>query len=98
MDLHLRRDGSCWRLDSTEEMLNVPMNCPLCGGELEQRAVDTAEGGLEKQPCIHQAYGEDYLYPQYTVYQYVCTDCGQWQSDTWQEANGQQRMICHGYQ
>lgn len=98
MDLHLRQENGCWLLDSAEETQNLPEACPLCGGPLENRAVDTQEGGLEKQPCIHEAYGEDYIFPEYTVYQCVCTQCGQWQSDTWQEANGQQRMVCHGYQ
>lgn len=98
MDLHLRQENGCWLLDSAEETQNLPEACPLCGGPLENRAVDTQEGGLEKQPCIHEAYGEDYIFPKYTVYQCVCTQCGQWQSDTWQEANGQQRMVCHGYQ
>ena len=89
--------GTCWLLDSAETQ-NLPETCPLCGGPVENRTVGTREGGLEKQPCIHAAYGEDYIFPEYTVYQCVCTQCGQWQSDTWQVVSGQQRLVCHGYQ
>ena len=98
LDLNMRRDGSCWLLDSTEEGRNLPDACPLCGGSVEICTTGIREGGLEKQPCIHKDYGEDYFYPEYTVYQGVCAQCGQWQSDTWQEANGNCRTVCHGYQ
>ena len=97
MDLGLCWNGTCWLLDSAETQ-NLPETCPLCGGPVENRTVGTQEGGLEKQPCIHAAYGEDYIFPEYTVYQCVCTQCGQWQSDTWQVVSGQQRLVCHGYQ
>lgn len=97
MDLGLCWNGTCWLLDSAETQ-NLPETCPLCGGPVENRTVSTQEGGLEKQPCIHAAYGEDYIFPEYTVYQCVCTQCGQWQSDTWRVVSGQQRMVCHGYQ
>lgn len=97
MDLGLCWNGTCWLLDSAETQ-NLPETCPLCGGPVENRTVGTREGGLEKQPCIHAAYGEDYIFPEYTVYQCVCTQCGQWQSDTWQVVSGQQRLVCHGYQ
>lgn len=92
----IRPDGEQATAQATPAAL--PALCPLCGGPVETRAVDTREGGLEKRPCIHKVYGEDYIYPNYTVYQGICTQCGQWQSDTWQEPNGSQRLVCHGYQ
>lgn len=92
----IRPDGGQATAETTPPAL--PDLCPLCSGPVEIRAVDTREGGLEKRPCIHKVYGEDYIYPNYTVYQGICTQCGQWQSDTWQEPNGSQRLICYGYQ
>lgn len=77
---------------------NLPESCPLCGGMMEDRRLDTREGGLAVRDCIHEAYGEDYHFPNYAVYQRICTECGEWQSDTWQTYTGADRVECHGYQ
>ena len=77
---------------------DLPESCPLCGGMMEDRRLDTREGGLAVRDCIHEAYGEDYHFPNYAVYQRICTGCGEWQSDTWQTYTGADRVECHGYQ
>lgn len=77
---------------------DLPESCPLCGGMMEDRRLDTREGGLAVRDCIHEAYGEDYHFPNYAVYQRICTECGEWQSDTWQTYTGADRVECHGYQ
>lgn len=92
----VRPDGEETTAEATPPAL--PARCPLCGGPVETRVVDTRESGLEKRDCIHKVYGADFIYPEYNVYRGVCTQCGEWQSDTWQEPNGNQRLICYGYQ
>lgn len=76
----------------------LPNVCPLCGGELSIRVNKQIEGGMEKKPCIHEMYGEDFVFPKYSIQQSYCTKCEEWQSDIWVEDTLEQRIECNGYQ